>query len=141
MTSYLIDTNVISESVKSRPEPAVIAWLATQEELRLSAVTVLELAAGIERMPAGRRRRVLSEWFGALLSGGVEVLAFDRTAALTGARIDADGRRRGRPVPDRDLLVLATAKARGLGVATRDLDHFRGHGVALYDPFGNAHAL
>lgn len=141
MTAYLVDTNVISESVKSRPHPGVVAWLATQDLLRLGAITVFELAAGAERMPGGRRRRFVEEWLAVLLAASVEVFAFDRSAALTAARIDGDARRKGRPVPDRDLLVLATAKANGLGVATRDLDHFRGHGVALYDPFDDVHAM
>jgi hypothetical protein len=57
VTAYLVDTNVISESVKTRPHAGVLAWLATQDPIRLGAVTVFELAAGAERMAAERRRR------------------------------------------------------------------------------------
>lgn len=141
MTGYLADTNVISELAKSSPHRAVSDWLEEQDVPRLASVTVFELAAGIERLPAGRRRRFLDEWLAVLLAGAVDVLPFDAAAALVGARLDGDARRRGKPIPDRDLLVLATAKAHDLGVATRDLGHFRGHGVPIYDPFSGTHAL
>ena len=62
--SFLIDTNVISEWLKPRPEPRVVAWLAGVDEDRVhvSAVTVGELRYGVERLAHGSRRKRLDEW-------------------------------------------------------------------------------
>ena len=131
----------MSESIKSRPAASVIGWIAAQAPIRLASISLYELSAGVEQTPAGRRRRLLEEWLGRLLASGVEVIAFDRHAALEAARLGAEARRRGRSLPERDLLILATARASGFGVATRSVDHFRGYGVSVYDPFGDVHAV
>ena len=67
--SFLLDTNVVSEWTKPRPNAGVLAWLADVDEDRvfLSVVTIAELRHGIERLPAGRRRSRLDEWLNAEL--------------------------------------------------------------------------
>src|SRR5947199_9395831 len=62
--SFLLDTNVISEWVKTRPDPGVITWLAGVDEDRvfMSVVTLAELRYGVERMAASRRKEPLDEW-------------------------------------------------------------------------------
>src|SRR6266700_104038 len=62
--SFLLDTNVISEWVKTRPDPGVITWLAGVDEDRvfMSVVTLAELRYGVERMAASRRKERLDEW-------------------------------------------------------------------------------
>lgn len=102
-------------------------------------MTLYELTRGVQHVPQGRRRRFLDEWLAALLSGNSEVAPFDERAALAAASIERDARRRGRPVADRDLFILATAASQGLGLATRNLADFRGRGVPLYDPFNDIH--
>ena len=141
MTRFLLDTNVISETARQRPEPRVIEWIRRQPSLLLPAIAVYELAAGVKRAPAGRRRLFLDEWLADLLASDCEVLALDRDAALASAEIESDARRRKRVVEHRDLLLLGTAKARSLGVATRNVAHLRGLGVPIYDPFKDAHVL
>lgn len=138
---YLIDTNVISETAKPKPYPAVLDWLAAQAPLRISAVSLYELARGVEHAPAGRKRRFLEQWLGTLLAGNADVVPFDDAAAMNAASLERDARRRGRPMPERDLFILATAKSRGLRLATRNLDDFRNHGVLLYDPFADVHVV
>ena len=66
--SFLLDTNVVSEWVRPRPDAGVVAWLAEADEDRvfISVVTLAELRYGIERLTAGQRRRRLDEW----LTGG-----------------------------------------------------------------------
>lgn len=136
---YLSDTNVVSETARPRPSPGVLEWIARQEPIRVAAVSLYELSRGVLHAPAGRRRRFLEEWLSALLAGNALVIAFDEPAALAAASIEREARRRGRPVGDRDVFILATAKSQGLGVATRNLADFRGHGVPLYDPFDDVH--
>lgn len=139
--AFIVDTDVISETARPDPAPRVIAWLATEIEFALSAVTAYELARGIEALAAGRRRRFLEAWLGRLLDGSIEIVGFERDAALVAARLERDARRRGVPIDTRDLFILASARARGLAVATRNLAHFRGHGVPIYDPFADLHAV
>jgi predicted nucleic acid-binding protein len=138
---HVVDTDVISETTKPAPHPAAVAWLAEQPAVLLSAITVYELARGIERVHSGKKRRFLDAWFVELLDASIEVLTFDREAAVVAARLEADAHRRGRSIDARDLFILASAKARGAPIATRNVAHFRGHGVEVYDPFTGFAAL
>jgi len=135
---YLVDTNVVSETAKPEPNTRVVAWLRTQNPIVLPAVGVYELARGIERT-SGRKRLFLDGWLSALLDGNSRVVPFDQTAALVAASIESEARRRGRPVPERDLFILAIARCQGLRLATRNVNDFRGHGVGLFDPFNDLH--
>jgi toxin FitB len=141
VTDYLLDTNVISETARERPSANVVEWIRQRPSLILPAVAVYELAAGIKRAPAGKRRRFLDDWFAALLASDCEILAFDREAALACAELEVTARHQKRVIEHRDLLILGTAKARGMGVATRNVAHFRGLGVPIYDPFEDVHVF
>ena len=141
MTRHLLDTNVISETARQRPNPRVLEWIRHLPSLLLPSIAVYELAAGVHRAPAGKRRRFLEAWFADLLGSECEVLALDRDGALASAEIEAEARRHRRVVGHRDLLMLGTAKARSLGIATRNVTHLRGLGVPIYDPFEDAHVL
>src|SRR5205807_496555 len=111
----------ISETTKPIPNRAVGAWLIDQTGICLSAITVYELGRGIERGQAGKKRRFLDAWFVQLLHSAVEILPFDSAAAIAAAQLEADARRKGRSIEARDLFILASAKARGLPVATRNI--------------------
>jgi predicted nucleic acid-binding protein len=141
VSHYLLDTNVISETARPTPDVSVIRWLDQVSTLRLPAVGVYELASGIQRLPAGKKREFLEEWLAELLASDCDVLPFDRAAALSCAALESEARRRGRPIELRDLLILAIAKSQDLGVATRNVDHFRGFGVPVYDPFNDVQIL
>ena len=140
MARYLLDTNIVSEAVKPRPSPALLAWLGAQpdEALHISALTVAEIRRGIMEKAPGRRRRELEAWFGgpegpkALFAG--RVLSFDVRAALEWARLMAEGTASGRPRSALDMQVAATAAAHGLTVATANERHFRDTGVAWINP-------
>lgn len=141
MSDYLLDTNVISETTRPQPDAGVIRWLGQLPLLQLPSVGVFELASGIQRLPAGKKREFLEDWFAELLAADCSVLPFDRAAALSCAALEAEARRRGRTIEMRDLLILAIAKSQDLGVATRNVDHFRGFGVPVYDPFSASQVL
>lgn len=137
---YLLDTNIISEAVKPRPAPAVLAWLEAQPDtaLHIASLTLAELRRGILDMPAGRRRRDLELWFAgaegpqALFAG--RILPFDDRAALEWARLMAEGRTTGRPRSALDMIVAATAAAHGMIVVTANERHFRDCGVPWLNP-------
>lgn len=137
---YVVDTDVISETARPRPDASVLAWLAREGSIALASVTVYELARGVERKPAGRKKAFLEAWLSRLLAAGPDVVPFDRDGALAAARLEGDARRQGRTIAPHDLFILASAKSRGLGVASRNVAHFRGFGVAVYDPFADAYA-
>ena len=141
MTSYLLDTNVISETARPKPHDAVIQWLSELPTITLSAVGIYEIGSGIQRLPAGKKRAFLEEWFAELLASDCVVLPLDRDAALRCAVLESEARRQKRAVEHRDLMILGIAKSRDLGVATRNVAHFRGFGVPVYDPFDNVHIL
>lgn len=138
---YLLDTNVISETTRPKPSPNVIGWIGRLSSIALPAVGVYEIAAGIQRLPSGKKREFLEEWFAELLASNCDVLPFDREAALSCALLEAEARHRQRTIELRDLLTLSIAKSRDLGVATRNVSHFRGFGVPVYDPFSDTQML
>ncbi len=95
MVDFLVDTNVISEGVKPRPDPNVVRWLTETDEDRvfLSVATLAEIGRGVELMPAGKRRDRLAEWLATDLPLRFErrILLIDRDIAAAWATIMARG--------------------------------------------------
>ncbi len=141
MIRYLLDTNVISETARPSPDAQVLRFLGQLSSITLSAVGVYEIGSGIQRLQAGKKRTFLENWLAELLASDCDVLPLDRDAALRCAVLESEARRQGRTIEVRDLLILGIAKSQDLGVATRNIAHFRGFGVPVYDPFGNVHSL
>lgn len=135
----LVDTNVISETLRQQPDPAVVRWMDAQliETLYLSAVTVAELRYGIAVLPEGRRRQVLHSGLEQSVLPLFEgrILPFDGATAESYAELMAAARRRGRGVSAADGYIAATAHAAGLMVATRDTSPFEGVGLAVVNPW------
>ena len=98
----LLDTNVLSALMRTRPDPVVVAWLDAQapESVWTTAVSVFEIRFGIELLPASRRRKVLEKAFDAMLGDDLSgrIAAFDAAAAEEAAHLAARRQRRGRPV-------------------------------------------
>ena len=137
--SFLLDTNVVFEWVKPRPEPRVVAWLADVDEDRvfLSVVTIGELRHGIERLPASRRRERLDEWLRDELSQRFEgrLLPIDTAVANAWGTIVAQCERRGRPISTMDAFMAATADVHGLTLVTRNASDFRPSVKTVFDPW------
>lgn len=126
--SFLLDTNIVSEWMKSHPNPGVVGWLADVDEDRtfLSVVTLTELRYGIERMAAGNRRMRLGEWLEEELPLRFEgrILAIDRAVADACGKVLARGEARGRRLEAMDALIAATAEVHRLTLVTRNTSHF-----------------
>ena len=135
----LVDTNVISEPLRSSPEPRVVEWIDAQplETLCLSAITVAELRFGVASLPAGKRREGLRESLERqvlpLFAG--RVLAFDLAASQSYADLMAKARAAGLAIGRADGYIAATAAANGMLVATRDTAPFEAAGVATINPW------
>jgi len=141
MISFLLDTNVISETAKKKPNANVRGWISNLPTLLLPAVSTYELASGINRLPASEKREYLEEWFGELMNSDCDVLPFDREASIACASLEMEARHARRTIETRDLFILAIAKSRAIGVATRNVTHFRGFGIPIYDPFHDVHVI
>lgn len=137
--SFLLDTNVVSEWTKPQPNAGVVEWLAQvdEDEVFLSVVTFAELRHGIERLPAGARRRRLDEW----LHGELPLRFEGRIVGVDGAIADEWGRlvarreARGRPIHAMDALIAATAQVHGLTLVTRNTADFQSSVKSLLNPW------
>lgn len=135
----VLDTNVVSELMQERPDPAVLRWVAAQDgaELNTTAITIAEIGYGIARLPSGRRRDQLHA--AATQVVGVDlasrIIAFDHDAAKQYGEIVATRERAGRPVGVPDAQIAAICRANGAPLATRDRADFEGTGIELVDPW------
>jgi toxin FitB len=135
----LIDTNVVSETMRANPQPSVVEWLNAQaaNTLYFAAVSLAELLYGIALLPEGRRKVEL----GSVLSKQVEivfgerVLFFDVVAAKAYADVMSLARRTGRPIGIVDGQIAAIAAAHEFTVATRDTAPFEAAGLRVLDPW------
>jgi toxin FitB len=131
----LLDTNAVSEPLRPAPDSRVIEWIDAQalETLFLSAITVAELRAGLELLPAGKRRAGLQESLETrvlpLLSG--RVLPIDLGCTQAYAELMAKARASGLAIASADGYIAAIAAANGLTVATRDTSPFEAAGAAV----------
>jgi predicted nucleic acid-binding protein len=141
MSSFLLDTNVISETARKKPDARLLGWVSKLPSTALTAITVYEIASGIHRLPPGAKRAFLEDWFAEVLGSGCDIIPFDREAAMACAALEAEARRARRTIETRDLFIMAIARSRRLGVATRDVGQFRGLGVPIYDPFNDVHLM
>jgi predicted nucleic acid-binding protein len=130
----LVDTNVLSELPRARPNANVVGWFSQQDTIHLSVVTLEELAFGIARAAPTSRAR-LTRWLDALLQARPIVLDVTTAIARASGELRAVREARGRRVAQADMLIAATALTHGLTLATRNTGDFEGCGLALFDPF------
>jgi predicted nucleic acid-binding protein len=135
----VLDTNVLSELMRSQPGAAVFAWVAAQPRTALftTSVNKAEILYGIAMLPEGRWRAALAAAAEAMFIDDFagRVLPFDEAAAVHYADIVAARRREGRPIEAFDAQIAATARVAGAELATRDVGDFAGCGVALVNPW------
>lgn len=139
MSGFLLDTNVLSELRRPRPEPRVVAFVAAQplESLFVSAVTFAEIRFGIELVADIHKRARLSDWLQLQLRPmfGYRVLPVGEDVMFKWRLMVEQGRKAGRTFSQPDLIIAATAAQHGLAVVSRDAAGYAGTGVALVDPW------
>jgi predicted nucleic acid-binding protein len=135
----ILDTNVISESLRPRCSDAVTAWLDAQaaETLYITAVNAAELWAGVAVLPDGARKRALEASLHDLLERlfGERLLPFDGPAAEAYAELTRRTATAGTPLPLADGLIAAIALAHGFAVASRDTAPFVAAGIKVFNPW------
>ncbi len=133
----LLDTNVISQRIKSKPDASVVRWLsqARSSDLYLCAISLGEIRFGIEEMPRGRKRENFEYWLTRDLREGFagRILAVDERIAEEAGRLTSMGKKAGAKPELADALIAATARVHGLKVATLNRKHFERLGVELVE--------
>lgn len=138
----LLDTNVLSESMNVRPEPAVLTWIDSQPstDLWTSVIVVAEIISGLEQMPPGKRAlelRVKAERMLANLFAG-RICVLDERAARAYGVILKHRKRIGRPIDEMDALIAAAALVTRATLATRNTTDFEDCGIQLVNPWNQA---
>lgn len=138
----IIDTNVVSELMRTKPDPAVLAWFAVHaaDLLFLTAVSEAELRTGAAILPAGQRRDRLVGAIDAMIDQDFagRILPFDSPAARCYAEIAATRRTAGKPIMDADCQIAGISRACGAAIATRNVKDFEGCGVDVINPWNAA---
>jgi predicted nucleic acid-binding protein len=138
--AWLLDTNIISETRRLKPEPKVLAFIADHplEELYISVVTLVELRFGIELLTQGDSRRdELNEW----LTRDVRPMFVQRVLPITEnvmfrwRLLVHEGRKAGHTYSQPDLIIAATALEHGLTIVTRDRRDYDKAGVSVVNPW------
>ena len=139
MSGYLLDTNVISELNRLRPEPKVISWLqATSEELLyLSVLTIGEIRKGIDSLPQSNKRTLLESWLGndLLLRFSGRILEVSLEIAERWGSISAQAKMAGAPDAVIGGLMAATAMHHNLTLVTRNTRDVRFAGLNTLNPW------
>jgi toxin FitB len=139
VSGFLLDTNIISELVKPRPEANVTAWIEDTDEslLYLSVLTFGEIRRGIAALPQSRRRATLEAWLDKDLRTRFEgrILNIDLEVADRWGLLTAAARKSGIVLPVIDGLLAATALKHNLTLVTRDTGQIPTMGVAVFNPW------
>jgi toxin FitB len=135
----ILDTNVISEPMKPKPDARVLYWLDKQlsKAFYLTTPSLAELLSGIELLPNGHRKTTISNMlyhFKDKLFGD-RVLPFDVDAAQAYAMVQSTAKKNGRAIGDFDAQIAAIAYVQGFTVATRDTSPFEAVGIPVINPW------
>jgi predicted nucleic acid-binding protein len=138
--TFLLDTCVISELVKPRPNENVVRWVDSVDErkLFLSVLTVGELTKGITKLQESPRKANLQEWLEHDLAERFagRILPVDATVSVAWGRIQGEAERVGAKLPVIDSLLAATAEIHRLTLATRNVADFDRCGATVFNPWG-----
>jgi predicted nucleic acid-binding protein len=136
---WLLDTNILSELRRPKPEPRVIEFVANQplEALFISVVTLAEIRFGIELLPDLTRRSELNDWLAHKVRPMFEqrVLAITEDVMLKWRLMVEEGRGIGHTFSQPDLMIAATAQHHGLTIVSRDTSDFEKARVSVYNPW------
>lgn len=134
----LLDTNIISESMRVEPDARVIDWMDRQRASRLflAAISVDEIVFGIEILPDGRRKNHLARTFSRIVDAfDGRIADFDANAARESAKFRAHRRLIGRPMSTTDSQIAGVSKSNGLSLATLNARDFEGIDLTVVEPF------
>ncbi len=138
----ILDTNVLSELMRAKPSPRVVAWVAKQPAIELftTSITEAEIFYGIELLSRGKRREGLLAAAEAMFSEDLagRVLGFESDAARMFSKIAVSCRALGRPISHVDAQIAAIARVRRARLATRNVGDFEDCDLDVVDPWNGS---
>ena len=139
MTGWLLDTNILSELRRPRPERKVLAFVAAQplELFYISTVTLAEIRFGIELLPDVARRSELNDWLAHKVRPMFEqrVLAITEDIMFKWWLMVEEGRKVGHTFSQPDLIIAATGQHHGLTIVSRDTADYVKAQVTVFNPW------
>lgn len=139
MNGFLLDTNCISEAVSAKPDPNVETWVRAVDQrlLYLSVLTLGEIRKGVAGLAQGRRRTLLENWLEIDLQSRFagRILPVDAAIADRWGLLEADAKRRGKPLSTIDALLAATAIQHILTLVTRNVADFASLSIPVLSPW------
>jgi predicted nucleic acid-binding protein len=142
VTGWLLDTNILSELRRPRPEPKVVAFVAAQplESLHISAVTLAQIRFGIELVADANCRAELTDWRAHKVRPmfAQRVLPVTEEIMFKWRLLMEEGRKAGHTFSEPDLIIAATALEHGLTLVSRDTREYERARVPVFDPWTEA---
>jgi len=122
--TYLLDTNIVSEFVKERPDEQVLAFYSARKNIcAISSITWQEMTRGVERMPEGKRRNTIQDFIDKF-GQNVEVIPYDKFSASICGELQANAEKEGKTLPNYDSQIAATAISNGMILVTHNTADF-----------------
>ena len=139
--NYLLDTCLISELSKSKPDKKVVDWVLSQNEtgFYVSVLMFGELHIGIEKLPESKKKEELLIWIEDELKDRFQnrIIGIDMRVSILWGKIQCLAEKKGKPMPAFDSLIAATGIAHDLIVVTRNVSDMEQSGVRLLNPWEN----
>ena len=137
--NYLLDTCLISELAKSKPNEKVVDWVLSENETSfyVSVLTFGELHKGVEKLPKSKKKEELRIWLDDELKNRFQnrIIGIDMHVSILWGKIQCFAEKKGKPMPAIDSLIAATGIAYDLTVVTRNLIDMEQSGVRLLNPW------
>lgn len=139
--NYLLDTCLISELAKSKPDEKVVDWVLSENETSfyISVLTLGELYKGVEKLPESKKKEELRIWIEDELKNRFQsrIISIDMRVSILWGKIQCLAEKNGKPMPAIDSLIAATGIAYDLTVVTRNVADMEQSGVKLLNPWLN----
>ncbi|MBA4368430.1 MAG: VapC toxin family PIN domain ribonuclease [Desulfobacterium sp.] len=137
--NYLLDTCLISELAKSKPDEKVVDWVLSENETSfyVSVLTFGELHKGVEKLPESKKKEELQVWIEDELKNRFQnrIIGIDIRVSILWGKIQCFAAKKGKPMPAIDSLIAATGIAYELTVVTRNITDMEQSGVKLLNPW------
>jgi toxin FitB len=137
--NYLLDTCLISELAKSKPDEKVVDWVLSENETSfyVSVLTFGELHKGVEKLPESKKKEELQVWIEDELKNRFQnrIIGIDMRVSILWGKIQCFAEKKGKPMPAIDSLIAATGIAYELTIVTRNVTDMEQSGVKLLNPW------